>query len=745
MPAFDFPSLLWWGLPLAAAPVVIHLINLLRHRTVRWPAMEFLLASQRKYRTRVLLKQLLLMLLRIAAIAGVVLALAQPRWRSALAGLLGGERTTHLLLFDDSFSMSQREAEDDCFDRARRAAVGLLDDLLATGGGDSIAIGRFSALATTAAERGFDLEPSPLTAETASAAKRTVTEATVSQKAVGPRDAIAAAAEYCEAGSGGRQVLWVLSDFRSRNWKVADDTAEILRRVSAADAEIRLVDCGGPAGESSPRGNLGIESLETIGGVPAAGVVLPFEITVRNHGSLPARGVLVDLREDGLDRPGVRLEAIPAGSTASRRFNVRFAEEGDHLLEASLPADSVAADNLRSAAVRISESRNVLVVDGASIPGSRGGDAFYIASALSPGTAASTGLDVRIEPRTSLATLPLDSFDTIWLVDVTSLDRQEMASLEAFVRGGGGAVFFTGPRTDVQAFNRTAYREGRGLFPFPLAGPVELLPSSGERKPDVLVEPHPVVSVLAGRRNPLIDAVRVSRVMAVDRTFEPDEGSGLRRLLSLRTGMPLLVEQPFGEGLVAVMLSTAAPEWNSWARGNPSWVVVMLELESHLARGRRAGSSGTVGDPIRIELEPGIDEIEVDFSVPPEGTLVRVTAETGEGGRLAATLEQTPAAGGYFARWRRRDGLERERLEAINVDPAEGDLERIDREGLERSLAGVPFIFEQASQLERDSGSQAGTPLLAPLLAVLVLVLLAEQALAYSASYHPVRRGASPR
>ena len=43
MPTFDFMTLLWWGLPFAAAPVIIHLINLLRHRVIRWPAMEFLL------------------------------------------------------------------------------------------------------------------------------------------------------------------------------------------------------------------------------------------------------------------------------------------------------------------------------------------------------------------------------------------------------------------------------------------------------------------------------------------------------------------------------------------------------------------------------------------------------------------------------------------------------------------------------------------------------------------------------
>ena len=105
MPTFDFMKLLWWGLPFAAAPVIIHLINLLRHRVVRWPEMEFLLASQRKYRTRILLKQLLLLLLRILAIAGLVMLFAQPRWDRKLGSVLGGNRTRHVALLDDSYSM----------------------------------------------------------------------------------------------------------------------------------------------------------------------------------------------------------------------------------------------------------------------------------------------------------------------------------------------------------------------------------------------------------------------------------------------------------------------------------------------------------------------------------------------------------------------------------------------------------------------------------------------------------------
>ena len=154
MPTFDFLPLLWWGLPIAAAPVIIHLINLLRHRKVPWAAMEFLVASQRKYRTRVLLKQILLLLLRVAAVLGIVLALAQPRWKTALGRMLGGARTAHVVLLDDSYSMGDLSADgrigdSSCFDRGRLVVERICTELAAAPGQQEVAIGRFSAFDTS--------------------------------------------------------------------------------------------------------------------------------------------------------------------------------------------------------------------------------------------------------------------------------------------------------------------------------------------------------------------------------------------------------------------------------------------------------------------------------------------------------------------------------------------------------------------------------------------------------------------
>ena len=743
MPTFDFPSVLWWGLPVAVAPLLIHLINLLRHRTVDWSAMEFLLASQRKYRTRVLLKQLLLMAMRVAAIAGIALALAQPRWRSALAGFLGGEQTTHILLIDDSYSMSEETLEETCFDRSREVARRLLDEFAAAGSGQSLGVGRFSRLSEQRGA-GFDLLPQSLTPEILAEAEQLVDESQPSQSAAGPREAIAAAAEFATSGETANTVLWVLSDFRNRDWQAADETASLLRQVADAGGEIRFVDCS-PRSEAATQGNLAVESIRLVGGVPAAGVVLPMEVTVRNHAAMPTAEFQLDLREAGVARPGLRFDPIPAGAAASQRVDVRFPESGEHALEASLGPDRVAADNTRAAVVSVAEAREVLLIDGATVPGERGGDAFYVASALAQGGGAPTGLSVRIDSQRVLASEDLSRFDTVWLLDIASLDTPEIEALEAYARAGGGVGFFVGPRTLIDSTNDRLYRDGEGLFPVPLAGDVDLLPDAaaargGDRVADVVVEDHPTVVVLSGRRNPLVASVRVERVMAVDRSFEPAEGSGLRRLLSLRTGAPLLLEQPFGDGLVAVALTTAAPTWNNWARGNPSWVVVMLELESSLARGRRSARSSTVGEPIRITLQEGLDEPQVDFVVPPDDSVIHREAQRDAAGGLVAELTETGVAGLYTSRWRQQDGVEQTRLMAINVDPAEGELETVGRDQLDRLLVGVPFTMERAESLQEDRESLAGTSLATPLLYLLVVLLLLEQLVSYSASYHPVSR-----
>ena len=110
-----------WGFLIALAPVLIHLINMMRRRRVKWAAMEFLLQSYRKHRRWVWLKQLLLLLMRMAAVALIVAMLAGWVSREKWLAIFGERTTQHYVLLDDSYSMSERAGGASAFERGLQA------------------------------------------------------------------------------------------------------------------------------------------------------------------------------------------------------------------------------------------------------------------------------------------------------------------------------------------------------------------------------------------------------------------------------------------------------------------------------------------------------------------------------------------------------------------------------------------------------------------------------------------------
>ena len=99
------------GLPLLALPIIIHLVNRQRHRTVNWAAMRFLLDARRMSTGMARIRQWLILLMRMLIIAGIVMAISRPLaglWMGGLAG--SGNKETYILL-DRSASMEQQNLQ----------------------------------------------------------------------------------------------------------------------------------------------------------------------------------------------------------------------------------------------------------------------------------------------------------------------------------------------------------------------------------------------------------------------------------------------------------------------------------------------------------------------------------------------------------------------------------------------------------------------------------------------------------
>ena len=98
------------ALPVIALPIIIHLINQRRFQTIQWAAMMFLLAAHRMARGYSRLRQILIMMFRMLAIAGLLFAVARPLASGWLGFAAGGQADTTIVLLDRSPSMQQRGA-----------------------------------------------------------------------------------------------------------------------------------------------------------------------------------------------------------------------------------------------------------------------------------------------------------------------------------------------------------------------------------------------------------------------------------------------------------------------------------------------------------------------------------------------------------------------------------------------------------------------------------------------------------
>ena len=113
-----------FGLLAASAPVIIHLLNRRRIKRIRFPAVKFLLLSQKRISRTKRLRHWFLLALRTFAILVLVLLLARPIFQTGAGLFASGGPSSVALVLDNSLSMTwSRDGEG--FKQAKDAAARL--------------------------------------------------------------------------------------------------------------------------------------------------------------------------------------------------------------------------------------------------------------------------------------------------------------------------------------------------------------------------------------------------------------------------------------------------------------------------------------------------------------------------------------------------------------------------------------------------------------------------------------------
>src|SRR3989440_4447769 len=273
---------LTWGFLLALVPLLIHLINMMRHRRVKWAAMEFLLASYKKHRKWIWLKQLLLLLARMAAVALVVAMLAQLKTRDQWLAIFGGRVTHHYIVLDDSYSMSDRIAGASAMDAAKHVAASIVGRATQEDSPQKLTLIRYSQARGAGSGGGSEGQPADFNAEPIDAnfdvtLERTLRTLDVTQLSVGPFDPLNVLRQLIGQTKDETSIVYLLSDFRTKDWGSPAELRDALGQLRRSGAEIHLVNCA-----RSTEPNLGGIAIEPADETPAAGVPLFVTVKVNN-------------------------------------------------------------------------------------------------------------------------------------------------------------------------------------------------------------------------------------------------------------------------------------------------------------------------------------------------------------------------------------------------------------------------------------------------------------------------------
>ncbi|HIN02637.1 MAG TPA: hypothetical protein EYM60_04795, partial [Candidatus Marinimicrobia bacterium] len=105
------PSALWF-LGAISIPIIIHLLSRLRIKKVEFSTVRFIKQLETSSIRKIKIQQILLLLLRMLAIASLVMMMAQPVTQGFMPGWLAAEQDARLIMvIDNSASMNVQDGD----------------------------------------------------------------------------------------------------------------------------------------------------------------------------------------------------------------------------------------------------------------------------------------------------------------------------------------------------------------------------------------------------------------------------------------------------------------------------------------------------------------------------------------------------------------------------------------------------------------------------------------------------------
>jgi hypothetical protein len=671
------------GLGALSIPVIIHLINRERREVVQFPSLMFLQRIPYRSVRRQKLRHILLLTLRCLALAIVVMAFARPFVRRQGAVPLSGAGARELVvLIDRSYSMGAGARWTRAQSAARRAVSTLTPMDRAT-------------IVT------FDNDAAAVTPPTHDAATLDAAIAALEPGSEATRYAppLKLASQILAGSNLPRREVVLISDFQRLGWAMRDEISfpngttvtnvdVAAGDTNAANAAVADVDIQRREGERD-RATIAARLTNT-GSAPLENVDVTLELNGRvaetRRAVIPARSA-TQVRFAPI--------AIPSGTSAGL---VRFA-----VTPPSDRGDKLAADDRYFFTIAPEAGISVLLVE-PSTP--RANQSLYFARALAIGDRPSFRVDIR--KTGGLAPADLEGRSLIVFDEVPPPMGDGAARLREFVNSGGGVLVIAGDQLPANAWQG----EWSSALPGAIGPVVDRAGDAGGTLAWIDYD-HPVFDVFNAPRSGDFATARFLRYRRL--TVRADSGvrrgggvadtaSGTHVLARFDDGAPALVEHRVGRGKVMVWASTIDNYWNDLAL-QPVFLPFVHQVAKYAGRYSGARSWFTAGEVLDLSRHA-----ELMGSTRAAGSIV-VEAPSGDKTRLPSSNEGLVPLHEQGFYEIRPEGAARGmgKRVAVNLDPAEANLARIEPEELKASVLASGGANVAAGAIATDAPTREDT------------------------------------
>lgn len=678
------------GAAAISIPIALHFFYRARYKPLPWAPMRFLKEAVEQTSRRLRFQEWILLALRCLAIILLALALARPGLKTAVtAGR--GEAIDAVFVFDNSYTMAARDGDKTRFERAKEAALGVLDTLPA---GSTVQI-------YTCSDRATFLGPQPRSSSLDQIARGTwdpssnldqarqlIPAIEVSSLSTDLQPGLAEALAAAKRGTAAAKEIYVFSDLQKVGFERQPGALQAKCDEIRAIANLVFVQCGNPERKTA---NVAVTDVKLVSDIPHTRTRVPFVVTLKNTGAEPVKGLKVALELDGkaIEKDAVQVDLIEPGQSYSVMLTGSLDEAGLRVIKVEITGDGLPGDNVLYRTIFVRDKVRVLLVDGTPNPENPldAGDHF-VRTALNPGLVPDYYIESTTVSAIEASPRHLEGKDIVYLLNapvagvriplgqapekpnrLAGLSAEFVDKLTEFVRNGGGLVIGCGDRiresvdeVEVEgpggarkweprpAYNRVLGSGGAKLLPYDLKVVVE---TSDQNPFSPAPESVADASFVARfREAPFPD---VLRLVTFEKMFDVEETAAGSRVLIRATGndRPFLASRVVGEGEVILVTTSLDERWGKFPSEARAFVPFTRDLVAHLTGRRVPGGTSTAGDPIVwVSPEAGTrNQYElVKPKRPDEKQRPRVKLEVPEsarGAKTSVTATDTAQAGLY--------------------------------------------------------------------------------------------------